>query len=65
MFKPKRSMDSVLFNFKDGDYAYNDNLVSRFVDRHFGVRLPMFDFGWQFEQISKSLKARKHNNKKQ
>ena len=61
----KRSMDDVLSNFKDGDYAYNDNLVSRFVDRHFGVRLPMFDFGWQFEQISKSLRARKHNNKKQ
>ena len=49
------SMDSILANFRKDDYEFNDTLVNEFVDNHFNVRLPMFDYAWQLEQISKSL----------
>lgn len=51
------SMDDVLSDFKDGDSTYNDYLVARYVDCHFNVRLPRFDFRWQREQISRSVKT--------
>ena len=50
------TMDDVLCDFKANDFRYNDNLVYRFVEDHFRANLPMYDFGWQFEQVCRSLK---------